>query len=80
MSAIALEIEQTLSSMDAQTASQMERAVRDVLTTFRKGKAKKSAMSANGWPAGYFEATAGAFANEPFDFPDDPPPESESAL
>lgn len=34
------------------------------------------AAAGGDWPVGYFEQTAGSFAGEPFDQPDDPPPDT----
>ena len=34
-------------------------------------RAKPVAVDAKGWPVGFFEETAGCFANEPFDYPAD---------
>ncbi|MDH4475284.1 MAG: hypothetical protein QE274_02320 [Verrucomicrobiaceae bacterium] len=81
MSAIALKLQQTLASLDPADATLLERLVDDALALVqpRAGELDQSAVDANGWPEGYFEATAGAFANEPFDVAPDSPPESNIA-
>ena len=73
MTDVAMELERALNQLDAKSATLLERLVRDALDLVRQ-KSTFSAVEANGWPAGYFERTAGSFADEPFDLPDDPPP------
>lgn len=65
MSPIAKELDRRLSEMGPAVAEQLERLVRDALAL-----AEKSASTTTVWPAGYFEATAGALAGEVFDRPD----------
>jgi hypothetical protein len=81
MSGIALKLQQTLASLDPADATLLERLVDDALALVQPRAAKlgQSAVDANGWPVGYFEATAGAFANERFDVAPDSPPESNIA-
>jgi hypothetical protein len=81
MSAIALKLQQTLATLDPAEATLLERIVNDALALVkrRSGKQDVDTVDANGWPVGYFEATAGAFANEPFDMPVDSPPEPNMA-
>ena len=67
MSSIAHELESTLQSLDPREASSLTKAVQDVLVRFRRAPVKPG--SANGWPEGYFEATAGAFGGERFERP-----------
>jgi len=43
----------------------------DSLTGHQNGNG--AAAKTNTWPEGYFEQTAGAFANEPFERPPQPP-------
>ena len=71
MSTVTLELEQALNQLDAQSATLLERLVRDALALVRQKNSPSNATDAKGWPAGYFERTAGSFANEPFDLPDD---------
>ena len=63
MSVLAQELDQTLQELDADTARSLEQTVKDVLRLVRKGAAK------GGWPAGYFQRTAGVFAGESFERP-----------
>jgi hypothetical protein len=73
MSAIALKLQHALATLDPADATLLERLVNDALALVkrRSGKQAIDAVDGNGWPVGYFEATAGAFANEPFDMPVD---------
>jgi hypothetical protein len=81
MSAIALRLQETLASLDPADATLLERLVNDALALVkpRAATSVKSDVDANGWPVGYFETTAGAFANEPFDVAPDSPPEPNMA-
>ncbi|HET6250658.1 MAG TPA: hypothetical protein VFE47_23420 [Tepidisphaeraceae bacterium] len=74
MSNVTLELEETLQQLDAPAASLLERLVRDALALVRQGGVASRPADSKGWPPGYFEQTAGSFADEPFDIPDDPPP------
>lgn len=74
MSAVPQELAETLSKLDSQSATALERLVRDAMALVRSTK-REGTVDANGWPVGYFERTAGCFAGEPFDIPSDPPPE-----
>ena len=74
MSAIALELEQTLASMPPAQATLLERLVSDALKLV-KANSSAPTVDANGWPLGHFEKYAGSFANEPLDEPVDLPPE-----
>lgn len=82
MHAIAHELDAALGRLDAPAAAELERAVRDALLAV--GERGSSAgndpwagveKDAMGYPVGYFEKTFGCLAGEPFDYPDDPPPE-----
>lgn len=75
MSTLALDLQATLKELDADSASKLERLVRDAMTLVRPASriAPPGAVDKNGWPVGFFEETAGSFANEPFDFPADLP-------
>ena len=74
MTDVTLELERTLNQLDSQSATLLERLVRDALALVRQKNPSSGAVDANGWPVGYFERTAGSFADEPFDLPDDLPP------
>jgi hypothetical protein len=47
--------------------------VRHYLAVLTSQQAQKSGETAKGWPNGYFQRTAGAFSNEVFDRPSQPP-------
>ena len=81
MSTIAVRLQETLAALDPADAKLLERLVSDALALVhvREGARNGAAVDANGWPKGYFEATSGAFANEPFDMPVDSPPEPNVA-
>lgn len=74
MTDVTLELERTLNKLDARSARLLERLVRDALALVQQESPSSGAADATGWPEGYFEHTAGSFASEPFDLPDDPPP------
>jgi hypothetical protein len=67
MSIIAQELDSTLSRLDPDRAKNLEQLVRDALVLAAHGTPPKELKSS--WPAGYFEATAGAFAGEIFERP-----------
>lgn len=74
MSSVALELDQTLRQLDSDTAALLERAVRDALALAeRRSTRHVEPLDRLGYPVGYFEATAGSFADEPLDSPDDLP-------
>lgn len=77
MSGVTLELEQTLSQLDAQSAALLERLVRDALSLVRQkgAAAATSAVDALGWPVGYFEKYAGCLAGDDWQPAPDPPPE-----
>lgn len=72
MSTVALELDQTLRELDGDTANLLERAVRDALALAQR-RQQTAPLDALGYPLGYFEATAGSFADEPLDPPSDLP-------
>ena len=59
----------TLKELDADSATKLERLVRDAMALASPSKSPPGAVDACGWPVGFFEETAGCFANEPFAFP-----------
>lgn len=75
MSAITLDLQATLKELDPDSASKLERLVRDAMALARPATRPPTtgAVDKNGWPIGFFEETAGCFASEPFDFPTDLP-------
>ena len=70
MTQIAQDLEERLRQLDAGTAEHVESLVREVLALTSPTSQAKDAL---GYPIGYFEATAGSFANEPLDRPDSLP-------
>lgn len=75
MSTVALELDQTLRQLDSDTAALLERAVRDALALAeRRSTRQTEALDRLGYPVGYFEATAGSFADEQLEPPADLPP------
>ena len=73
MSTLTLDLQATLKQLDLDSATKLERLVRDAMALVQPSKAKPVEVDAKGWPVGFFEETAGCFANEPFDFPADLP-------
>lgn len=76
MNALARELDGVLGRLDKQTAVLLERTVRDALALAERGAAIAEFTDALGYPAGYFESTAGSFVDEPLDAPDELPPEA----
>jgi hypothetical protein len=79
MSLLAFDLERLLSQLDSDTAALLERAVRDALALAERRAASAAVTDALGYPAGYFEATAGSFANEALDAPADLPLENHES-
>lgn len=77
MSTLTDELEAALNRLDSQSAERLEFTIRQVieLSAHPAGPKADDEPGANDWPPGYFETTAGSFANEPLDFPVDPPVE-----
>ena len=73
MSTVPMELDQTLRDLDTDTASLLERAVRDALALAQRRRQAAPLLDDLGYPAGYFEATAGSFADEPLEPPPDLP-------
>ena len=81
MHAIARELDEALDRLEPQRASKLEDAVRQALAAIGQKPGKTGYWDGverdeNGWPKGYFEATAGCLKDEPFERPEDLPPES----
>jgi len=70
---LALDLARVLSQLDSETAVLLERTVRDALALAERRAADRGAIDALGYSAGYFEATAGSFANEPLEAPEELP-------
>ena len=76
MSSIAQELDESLRKLDPETAQRVEYLVREALALAGRAPTAKDAL---GYPSGYFEATAGSFADEPLDRPAPLPPEERTA-
>ena len=76
---LALDLERVLRQLDAETAALLERTVRDALALAESRAADEGATDALGYPAGYFAATAGSFANEPLEAPEELPMQTREA-
>ncbi len=70
---LALDLERVLGQLDGETAVLLERTIRDALALAERSAADVGAIDALGYPAGYFVATAGSFANEPLEAPEELP-------
>ena len=76
MSTLALDLQSTLTALDADSATRLERLVRDAIALVRPSpKPEPAGVDANGWPVGYFDRTFGCLADQEFEAPDDPPAE-----
>ena len=64
MSGIARELDEKLKTLDAQSAALLEKTVREAIE-----QAVTNQNPPTGWPPGFFEKTAGAFADIPFERP-----------
>ena len=73
MSTLTSDLQATIAAIDPDSATKLERLVRDAMALAQPSKARPVEVDAKGWPVGFFEETAGCFANEPFDFPADLP-------
>ncbi|MDX1944673.1 MAG: hypothetical protein SFU86_04635 [Pirellulaceae bacterium] len=77
MGKLAVELDQAMNRVDSETAALLERWVREALALAALRVAQQhSRTDSLGYPLGYFEATAGSFADEtleePADLPDEP--------
>ncbi len=74
MTELAIEVDRVLGSLAPTARHNLEQAVRELLRrTEIKSPWDGVPKDAMGYPVGYFEQTAGAFANEPFDEPEELP-------
>lgn len=67
MTAIAQALDETIGRLDPERAKLLEELVRAAMARVAVSEA---AISGTEWPSEYFERTAGVFANEPFERPD----------
>jgi hypothetical protein len=78
MSAVAVELEDTLRKLDSASADSLERLVRDVLdfAKHRQGDRLSSGedpgLDDHGYPVGHFARLTGSWADAEFELPDDP--------
>ena len=75
MSTLTLDLQAILEKLDSDSASKLERLVRDAIDLAQPSKASAVEVDAKGWPLGYWEKFAGCMAGEQWDLPDDPPAE-----
>ncbi len=75
MSKVTLDLQASLKQLDADSATKLERLVRDAIELAQPSKAKPVDVDAKGWPVGYWEKFAGCMAGEDWDIPHDPTPE-----
>ena len=73
MNPLALELDRIVGQLDPETAVLLERTVRDALALADRRTDRSDVEDALGYPAGYFAATAGTFADEPLEVPTEPP-------
>jgi hypothetical protein len=76
---LAQDLDRALGQLDSETAVLLERTVRDALALAERRVADGKPVDVLGYPAGYFEATAGSFANEPLEAPSELPMETREA-
>lgn len=77
MTSLAIEVDRVLNRLDPVTSELFDRTVRDAIALAdRIAPAEQEAVDAMGYPIGYFKENFGALAGQPFDEPDDPPPQA----
>ena len=76
---LALDLSRLMGRLDSETAALLERTIRDALALAERRASDSTPRDALGYPVGYFEATAGCFANEPLEAPLELPIESREA-
>ena len=69
MHAISRELDEILDRVDSQTAALLEKTVRHAVAIAVQRTTEVETKDSMGYPIGYFEATEGCFASEPFDLP-----------
>lgn len=79
MNPLASDLVRLLGRLDSETATLLERTVRDALALAEHRAADSATRDALGYPVGYFEATSGSFANEPLEAPPELPVQSREA-
>ena len=76
MTALALEVDRVMRTLDPVTSDLLDRTVRDALALAERSSPVEQPVDAMGYPIGYFQDLVGSFANEPLEEPADPPPQS----
>jgi hypothetical protein len=71
MSSLANDLDRVMGQVDQVTATLLEQTVRDALALAQRTGSARDAVDSMGYPIGYFESTAGSFANEPLNAPQD---------
>ena len=77
MSTLTVDLQTTLKALDSDSATKLERLVRDAMALAYPVRKTTVAgvVDKNGWPVGHFEKFAGCLAGEEWEHPRDPPPE-----
>jgi hypothetical protein len=75
MSTLALDLQAALNRLDRESATKLERLVRDAIELAQQAGAKNGEVDARGWPVGYWEQFADCLGDERWDQPVDSPPE-----
>lgn len=76
MHEVSQQLDQMLDRLDAETAKLLEQAVRDAVALAVQRTNGRIPHDNLGYPVGYFEATAGSFADEPLERPQSLPLEA----
>ena len=69
MSTLAVDLQTTLNQLVPDSASKLERWVRDAIDLAQPSKTKLGAVDTNGWPIGYWEKFSGCLAGAQWDPP-----------
>ena len=77
MSTLTSDLQATIEELDSDSATKLERLVRDAIALVRPFRKTGAAVAVdkNGWPVGHFEKYAGCLAGEDWEPPADPPPD-----
>ena len=75
MSTLAADLQAAIAELDPDSATKLERLVRDAMALAQPSQPRPVEVDAKGWPVGHFEKYAGCLAGEEWEPPADPPPE-----
>jgi hypothetical protein len=78
MSSLAIDLDNVLNRVDRETAALLEQTIRDALALAER-RIQTAPADTLGYPLGYFEATAGSFAGERLDAPEELPMQPREA-